>query len=151
MGIGVDYAYLLHHRSNYRLGGTHKVGMSVSFAGFRVWIDAQPAVFSPTPENKQNVLWMDIRVLSRTPAKRWQILIKNNYGEIVRSFSGWDTPPLRMSWDGLDDVGRLVTDGNYTYEILVVDQRNSPLKFSGSLTRVRTRGPQGKIEIRPGE
>jgi hypothetical protein len=151
MGIGVDYAYLLHHRSNYRLGATHKVGLFVSFAGFRVWIDAQPSVFSPTPDNEQNVLWMDIRALSRAPAKRWQILIKNGYGEIVRSFSGWDAPPLRMSWDGLDDVGRLVADGRYAYEILIIDQHNSPLKFSGSLTHVRTRGPQGRIEIRPGE
>ncbi len=151
MGIGVDYAFLLHHQSDYRLAPTHKVGMFIDFAGFRVWIDAQPRVFSPTPENKQNVLWMDVRILSRAPVKRWQILIKNNLGEVVRAYNGWDAPPLRMSWDGLDDVGRLVSDGRYYYEIVVVDQRDSPLHFSGSLTRVRTEGPQGKIEIQPGE
>jgi len=151
MGIGVDYAFLLHHRSNYRMAPTHKVGVFLSFAGFRVWIDAQPSVFSPTPENDQNVLWMDIRVMSRQPAKRWQILIKNSLGEIVRTFNGWEDPPLRLSWDGLDDVGRLVSDGRYRYEILVVDQREAPLDFSGFLTEIRTKGPQGRIEIRPGE
>lgn len=150
-GIGVDYAVLLHHASNYRLAPTHKVGLFVDFAGFRVWIDAQPAVFSPTPDNAQNVLWMDVRVQSRRPVKRWQILIRNGYGEIVRTFQGWEAPPLRLSWDGLDDVGRLVADGRYDYEILVIDQRNSPLDYSGLLTEVRTRGPQGRIEIRPGE
>lgn len=151
MGIGVDYAILLHHQSGYLLSPTHKVGVSVNFAGFRVWIDAEPRVFSPAPENKQNVLWMDVRVLSRAPVKRWQLQIKNGLGEVVRSYSGWDAPPLRMSWDGLDDVGRLVADGRYTYEIVIVDRRNSPLEFSGFLTEVRTKGPRGRIEINQGE
>ncbi|MFO7675945.1 MAG: hypothetical protein R6X12_06500 [bacterium] len=151
MGLGADYAFLLHHRSNYRLAPTHKVGVFIRFAGFRVWIDAQPGTFSPTPENPQNVLRMDVKLVSRAPAKRWQLLIKNDLGEIVRTFGGWDAPPLRLSWDGLDDVGRLVADGDYSYEIVVVDQRDSGLDFSGFLTRVRTRGPEGKIEIRPGE
>lgn len=150
-GIGADYAFLLHHGSNYRVTPTHKIGLFVNFAGFRVWIDAQPRVFSPTPEQKQNVLWMDINHVSRAPVKRWQILIKNSLGEIVRTFSGWDAPPLRLSWDGLDDTGRLVSDGRYDYEIIIIDQRNSALDFSGTLTRVQTRGPEGRIEIRPGE
>ena len=151
MSIGVDYAFLLHHRSGYRLGNSHKIGIFAEFSGFRVWIDAQPSTFSPTPENPQNVLWMDVRVLARAPVKRWQVLIKNQYGEVVRTFQGWDAPPLRLSWDGLDDAGRLVSDGRYGYEIVVVDQRDSPLDFSGTLTEIRTRGPQGRIEIRPGE
>jgi flagellar hook assembly protein FlgD len=56
-----------------------------------------------------------------------------------------------MTWDGLDDAGRLVSDGHYYYEIVVVDERNRPLRFSGSLTEIRTSGPTGKIEIRPEE
>ncbi|HDQ99732.1 MAG TPA: hypothetical protein ENN51_05565 [candidate division WOR-3 bacterium] len=151
MGIGADYAFLLHHRSSYRLKPTHKVGVFVSFAGFRVWVDAQPQVFSPTPEQTQNVLWMDVKLTSRAPAKRWQLLLKNDLGEVVRTFSGWDAPPMRLSWDGLDDAGRLVSDGRYNYEIIVVDQRNSALEFTGTLTQVRTRGPEGRLEIRPRE
>ncbi len=151
MGLGVDYAFLLHHQSQFRLAPTHKIGIFVDFSGFRVWIDAQPKLFAPTPEDKNNVLWMDIRTVSRAPVKRWQIMIKNSFGEVVRSYSGWDAPPPRMWWDGLDDVGRLVSDGKYYYDIVVVDQRNSSLSFSGFLTTVKTRGPQGKIEIKPGE
>jgi flagellar hook assembly protein FlgD len=89
--------------------------------------------------------------MTRAPVKRWQILLKNSFGEVVRSYSGWDQPPLRLTWDGLDDAGRLVSDGRYYYEIVVVDHRNGSLEHSGSLTHVRTRGPQGRIEIRPGE
>lgn len=150
MALGIDYAFLLHHASRYRLNPTHKLGIFVTFAGFRVWVEATPTVFAPTPEDRQNVLWMDIRHVTRTPAKRWQLLVKNSYGEVVRSFSGWDTPPLRLTWDGLDDAGRLAADGRYYYEIVIVDQRNSALKHSGLLTEIRTRGPGGRIEIRPG-
>jgi hypothetical protein len=151
MGMGVDYAFLLHHQSSYIVSPTHKLGMFVNFAGFRVWIDARPEVFRPTPEDKENVLWMDVRMMTRAPAKRWQVLIKNSFGEVVRSFSGWDAPPMRMTWDGLDDAGRLVTDGKYRYEIVVVDKRNSALTFSGSLTEIRTTGPKGSLRTRPGQ
>jgi hypothetical protein len=151
MGLGADYAFLLHHQSNYFLSPTHKIGVFASFAGFRVWLDAQPQLFSPTPEDKQNVLWMDVRLMTRAAIRRWQVLIKNHLGEVVRSYSGWDQPPLRMTWDGLDDAGRLVSDGRYFYEIVVIDTRNRPLSYAGSLAEVRTRGPQGKIEIRPNQ
>lgn len=152
MSIGVDYAFLLHHASKYRLGfSTHKLGVFLGFGGFRVWIDAQPTTFSPTPDDPKNVVWMDVRTVSRAPARRWQVLIKNSFGEVVRTYSGWDEPPLRMTWDGLDDAGRLVADGNYYYDIVIVDRRNSSVDFSGFLTQVRSRGPQGRIEIRPGE
>ncbi len=149
MAIGADYAFLLHYRSGYTLAPTHKVGLFLTFAGYRVWIDAQPALFRPTPEDKQNVLWMDVRLMTRANIKRWQVRVKNVFGEVVRSYTGWDTPPLRMTWDGLDDAGRLVSDGHYYYEIVVVDERNRPLRFSGSLTDVRTSGPTGKLEVRP--
>jgi flagellar hook assembly protein FlgD len=87
--------------------------------------------------------------MARSGAKRWQVMVKNQYGEVVRTFSGWDAPEPRMTWDGLDDEGRVVADGHYYYEIVVVDQRNRPLRFSGALTEVRTSGPKGRLEIRP--
>ena len=151
MALGFDYAVLLHYQSNYRLAPTHKAGLFIDFSGFRVWIDATPSVFSPMPDNERNVLWMDVRLLGRAPAKRWQVLIKNSFGEVVRTFAGWDAPPLRLSWDALDDAGRLVADGRYYYEIVVVDKRDSALEFSGFLTRISTRGPKGNVEIRPGD
>jgi len=149
MTLGADYAFLLHYQSGYTLAPTHKVGVFLDFGGYRVWIDAQPKQFRPTPEDKANVLWMDVRLTSRAGAKRWQVLVKNGYGEVVRSFSGWDAPPLRMTWDGLDDAGRLVSDGRYSYDIVVIDQRNRTLSFSGSLTEIHTSGPTGRLEIRP--
>ncbi|MGQ9707653.1 MAG: hypothetical protein ACUVUR_02110 [bacterium] len=151
MSLGIDYAFLLHHQSSFLLAPTHKIGLFIDFGGFRVWIDAEPRLFTPTPGNKKNVLWMDVRSISRAPVKRWQLLIKNSFGEVIRSYSGWEAPPPRLMWDGLDDAGRLVSDGKYYYDIVIIDQRNSSLKFGGFLTEILTKGPQGRIEIKPGE
>jgi hypothetical protein len=145
--LGVDYAFLLHYQSNYMLNPTHKVGMNIEFGGYRTWIQAAPRVFAPNPDDKRNVLWMDIKVLSRRKIKRWQVLIKNNLGEVVRSFYGWENPPLRLAWDGLDDAGRLVGDGAYGYEIVLVDERNESMEHGGQLAVIKTKGPQGKVEV----
>jgi hypothetical protein len=145
--LGVDYAFLMHYQSNYMLSPTHKLGLNIEFGGYRTWIQPFPSIFSPTPDDKRNVLWMDIKMMSRRKIKRWQILLKNNLGEVVRTFYGWDNPPLRMAWDGLDDAGRLVSDGSYFYEIVLVDERNESMEHGGALTRIKTKGPQGKVEV----
>jgi hypothetical protein len=147
ISLGVDYALLLHYQSNFKLPLSHKMGLFLQFGGFRTWIDASPRIFAPTPEDKRNVLWMDLRIISRRNIKRWQVTIKNNLGEVVRTYSGWETPPLRMAWDGLDDAGRMVSDGKYNYDIVIVDEHEESLRFSGPLTTIKTKGPEGKIEI----
>ncbi len=147
IAVGVDYAFLLHHQSKFNLPPTHKLGLVFKFGGFRTWIDASPRVFSPTPEDRKNVLWMDLRIISRRVVKRWQVMIKNSLGEVVRTFSGWEMPPLRLAWDGLDDAGRMVSDGRYNYEIIIVDVSEDALRFAGSLTTIKTKGPEGKIEV----
>jgi hypothetical protein len=151
LALSVDYALLLHHESAFRLPLTNKLGLSIKFAGFRTWIDASQKLFVPKPGDTRNVLWMDLRIIARRPIKRWQILVKNHLGEIVRTFSGWDKPPSRIAWDGLDDVGRLVADGKYFYEIIVIDEQNEPIQFSGPLTLIKSKGPQGEIKVRTPE
>ena len=69
----------------------------------------------------------------------------------MRTFSGWDKPPSRIAWDGLDDVGRLVADGKYFYEIIVIDEQNEPIQFSGPLTLIKSKGPKGEIKVRTPE
>ncbi len=69
----------------------------------------------------------------------------------MRTYSGWDAPPLRLSWDGLDDVGRRVADGRYSYEIIIVDKNGDRITNSDFLSEVMTLGPKGEIEFMPQE
>lgn len=151
MSLGIDYSVELHHGSSYLLQPRHKIGLRADFGGFRTWIKASPKQFSPRPGRKENVAWLDVHYTTKRDVARWQILIKNQFGEVVRTYSGWEAPPLRLSWDGLDDVGRLVSDGRYYYEIVVVDTAGEAITFSDYLTSVVTLGPEGEIEFVPQE
>jgi hypothetical protein len=150
MAWGIDYAVELPLLS-YILPYRHKVGIVIDFGGFRTWVSATPKRFSPSPGRKENVAWLDLHYSAKKEIKRWQLLIKNQYGELVRTYSGWDAPPLRLSWDGLDDVGRLVADGRYYYEIIIVDVGGERLSFSDFLVSIVTLGPEGEIEFIPQE
>jgi len=149
--LGIDYAAEFHYASSYLLPHRHKIGIVINFAGFRTWVDASPKQFSPSPGRKENIAWLDVHYNTKRKIERWQLLIKNQYGELVRTFSGWDAPPLRLSWDGLDDIGRVSADGKYYYEILLVDEIGETIEFSDFLTRITTLGPEGEIEFLPQE
>lgn len=151
MSLGVDYAIELHHKSNYLLPYRHKAGIFIEFGGFRTWVTSTPREFSPAPGRKENVAWLDLHYTTKREVERWQLLIKNSYGEVVRTYAGWDAPPLRLSWDGLDDVGRLVADGRYYYEIIIIDKGKEKITFSDYLVKIVTLGPQGEIQFVPQE
>jgi len=151
MSMGVDYAIEFHYASSYLLPYRHKFGIFLDFGGFRTWVEASPKRFSPKPGRKENVAWLDLHYTTRKEIKRWQLLIKNQYSEVVRTYSGWDAPPLRLVWDGLDDAGRLVSDGRYYYEIVIIDKGGEKINFSDFLTNVVTLGPEGEIQFVPQE
>lgn len=146
---GIDYAIELHYASSYLAPTKHKVGMFVNFGGFRTWVEGSPKKFSPTPGRRENVAWLDLHYKTKRPIERWQLLIRNQYGEVVRTYSGWDAPPLRLSWDGLDDIGRVVSDGKYYYEIIIIDEAGETISFESFLSEVATLGPEGEIEFLP--
>ncbi len=151
MSLGIDYALELHYASSYFLPLRHKIGLQIDFGGFRTWVDAAPRKFSPSPGREENVTWLNLHYNARREIKRWQLLIKNQYGEVVRTYSGWDAPPLRLSWDGLDDVGRRVADGRYGYEIIIIDTSGDRVTNADFLSEVITLGPKGEIEFVPQE
>ena len=50
-----------------------------------------------------------------TDADRWSGDIVNDEGEIVRGWDWNDSLPERIEWDGRDNDGTLVSDGDYVY------------------------------------
>jgi flagellar hook assembly protein FlgD len=51
---------------------------------------------------------------------QWKGSIANAKGEVVRSWA-WDGKLADQAWDGLDQVGSLVADGTYYYELTSAD------------------------------
>ncbi len=67
-------------------------------------------------------------------AQAVRVVVRDDRGEVVRTFSGGelaDTTGGSVTWDGLDDTGMVVRDGQY--QLQVIDENN---RISGSLVVV---------------
>lgn len=53
---------------------------------------------------------------------QWNATIKNiDTGKVVRNYSWASQPEAKLSWDGIDDDGKLCADGKYVYELSATD------------------------------
>jgi hypothetical protein len=70
---------------------------------------------------------------------KWKFVIKNQNGEIVRTISGANSLPPATIFDGKDDNGNWLLDGNYVWEfdLDTVDNSNLPL-LSGAFSNITT-------------
>jgi hypothetical protein len=51
--------------------------------------------------------------------KEWVVAIKNDKGEVVRTYKGKDRLPEQMSWDWRNEWGELVLPGQYSCSLMV--------------------------------
>ncbi|MGW8246685.1 MAG: OmpA family protein [Acidiferrobacterales bacterium] len=50
--------------------------------------------------------------------RQWRLVVRNAAGKTMRTLTGRGAPPRQISWDGLQDNGRLITGGQiYSYEM----------------------------------
>lgn len=130
----VDYAFLLHYKSTFMLPFTHKLSLSLEFGGFKTWVEAKPLVFNPA----EKISWFYVHIGAKREITRWQLLIKNALGEVVRTFGGFGEIPLTQSWDGRNEYGQTVPDGKYFYE-LVLTEEGTPRRYTGPLVTVKSK------------
>jgi len=52
--------------------------------------------------------------------QNWEIRIRNSENELVRTLSGEFSLPTNVYWDGKDEEGNWVTDGDYTYTLYIL-------------------------------
>jgi flagellar hook assembly protein FlgD len=65
----------------------------------------------------------------------------------VRHFGGAGRPPAHIQWDGKDETGLPVSDGAYTYRLVVRDQQGRVLDSPIRRVTISTAGPQGDVPI----
>lgn len=53
---------------------------------------------------------------------KWIGSVKNNAGDVVKTFTWENRAPLDTVWDGTDNNGHFVADGVYSYEIKATDR-----------------------------
>ena len=143
--LRTDYTFLHNYAGSGFYTSTHNFSLSLEFGGFRAKLHPDKYVFSPTSHGKDNILWIEKEIETRSKVRNWQILIRNTWGETVRTYEASGDFPTRLYWDGRDATGNLVQDGDYYYEVVVTDETGHSYISEGKLTTVKTKGPEGEI------
>jgi outer membrane protein OmpA-like peptidoglycan-associated protein len=112
----LDYAFVPYGV----LGETHRVSLNIIIGGRPI----PPQVYLNSAAffvlGKDSVM-MDIAYVNAEPASRWKVTILDASGVLVRGFWGKGTPPEHYQWDGKDQNGKLVPQGNYSMSAEVTD------------------------------
>jgi flagellar hook assembly protein FlgD len=79
--------------------------------------------FAPGTEEGPQTL----TILQQNPseAPSWNASIRSATGDPVRSFR-WEQLPAEVTWDGTDEQGALMPDGDYSYQVSTVNRAGTP-------------------------
>ncbi len=145
--IRIDYAFQQHHQSEGMITPTHNFSLTYNFGGFRAKLYPDKKVFSPITDGENNILWLNKEIRTKDDIGKWELLVKNSWGEILRHYEGWGDLPQRLYWDGRDDSGKLVRYGNYYYKFTVTEKNGRTYTSSGKLATIKTEGPEERYLI----
>lgn len=77
----------------------------------------------------------------------WTARILDSSGNIVMTWESQDAEPAAQTWDGMDDSGRLVNDGVYTYRLSSVDRAGNASTATIENIIVNTTQPPVSLSI----
>ncbi len=110
-----DYAFI-----DTDLGSQNVFSATLRFGvPFGVKMKTDRALFSPSGSDR-NVTFA-IQTAVRGEIESWQLEIRDEQGNTVRTLSGNGVPPAGVTWGGEDEQGRLVANGEYGVRVTVVD------------------------------
>ena len=139
-----DYGVLDHD-----LGLTHRIGLTYRFGGFFANAKADPPVFSPTGEKAVTKIELNSR--TKGVPESWTLTLMNKSDEVVRTFGGKGQTPAHLLWDGKDETGLPLPDGDYRYTLTVRDAEGRVIDSRTRIVQISTGGPQGAVPVIPVE
>jgi hypothetical protein len=149
---GMSYRFAGHYQFDYGvldhpLGLTHRIGLTYRFGGFFASASADPAIFSPTGERATTKIDLNARTKGETDS--WTLELINKSDETVRKFGGKGAPPAHILWDGKDETGLPLPDGDYRYRLVVNDSEGRVIESRVRAVTISTGGPQGEVPVIP--
>ena len=151
---GLSYRFANKYQFDYGvmdhpLGLEHRLGLSYRFGGFFAKAKAEPEVFSPTGEKA--VTKIDLNARTKSETESWTLTLVNKSDETVRTFGGKGVPPAHLLWDGKDETGLPLPDGDYRYTLTVHDVEGRIIDSRTRVVQISTGGPQGSVPVIPVE
>lgn len=136
MNITLDYAASIE-----ALGLAHKISAGYSFGGYEVRLAASPKLFSPVGIKKETTY--AVTATSKYPIRSWELNIKDQNGDVIKSYSGEDNPPNQVVWNGKDDRGLPAPDGNFSAQLAITDANGKTSKSNVETVRIQSAVPLG--------
>ena len=151
---GLSYRFAGKYQFDYGvmdhpLGLTHRLGLTYRFGGFFASAKAEPTIFSPTGEKA--VTKIDLNARTKGDTESWTLSLVNKSAETVRTFGGKGAPPAHLLWDGKDETGLPLPDGDYHYTLTVKDMEGHVIESRTRIVQISTGGPQSEVPVIPVE
>jgi hypothetical protein len=150
--FGIGYTFMKYYKFDYslssqELGLSHRASFTLAFGGFDVNVTAEPKIFSPVGIKK--TITISIYAVTKYPIKEWELNIINEDGDAIRTFSGDDKPPTSLIWDGKDDRGLPVGDGEYKIVMKVKDKNGKEIVSGAETVKISSTLPMqpGTIQL----
>jgi outer membrane protein OmpA-like peptidoglycan-associated protein len=90
---------------------------------------------SPNGDGYLDYVEFETRVSSDEGLEVWQFNVYDAQDQVVKSSDGSGMPPTVLRWDGRDESGALVPDGEYSYSMgLLYSSGNHPSSEPGMIT-----------------
>lgn len=123
-GTGRDGNVVADGEYRYRVRGADRAGnvtrgelppIVVDTRPGEAWMEASAAGFSPNGDGVDDEIFYELRITEDVELRSWELTITDAAGDAVRTYGGVSGAifPARVPWDGADDDGRRVPDGEY--------------------------------------
>jgi flagellar hook assembly protein FlgD len=110
-----DYEYRLVSTDRAgNKGFSNSVRFSLSTADTPVLLSTDLRAFSPNGDGVKDTLNILLQLQVKDGIQTWKIEILDASGKAVRSFEGRGRVPESILWNGKNDAGNIVSDGQYT-------------------------------------
>lgn len=95
----------------------------------QVSLSVSTGAFSPDGDGADDTLTIEPYATDYSGVKEWEMLIKDNRGNVVKTFSDKGQPPFEVVWDGKDDIyEKVVPEGKYSIELSAKDEYDNSAK-----------------------
>ncbi len=121
-GLGDSGALVADGKYGYTISATDRSGnsYSYSFSGIeldttvtKVTVDLDEEFISPNGDGAQDSLTINIGQDVETDITAWRVTVNDKDGKAVRAYGDTSFPPGQIVFDGYDDAGKVVAEGEY--------------------------------------
>jgi len=145
-----EYTYRIYSTDRAGNTGESEVhGFVLDTEDTPVLVSVDKAYFSPNQDGIKESVTLAPKLERREGIVSYSMAVRSEDGETVKTYEGRRTIQESFEWNGIDDEGNIVPDGNYSAVIEVLyDNGNRPTAATRSFT-VDTKYPDVRVSAEP--